>query len=738
MLRLTNINKTYITGTFSQKALNNVSLDFRKNEFVTILGPSGCGKTTLLNIIGGLDHYDSGDLIISGKSTKEFKDLDWDMYRNNSIGFIFQSHNLIPHLNVLQNVELGLTLSGVSASERKARAIEVLDEVGLKNHLHKRPNQLSGGESQRVAIARALANNPDVVLADEPTGSLDSVTSIQILELIKRIAQDKLVIMVTHNTELANKYANRIVRLKDGEVIDDTNPVAEVKELKGDFSLKKTSMNFMTAIVSSINNIRTKLGRTILTAFAGSIGIIGIALILSLSNGLDQEISAFERETLSGYPITITTSKIDFERMRTFNVEDLEAYPDTDYALAYDENRLTSFFLPNLITTDYIDYVDRYVKEVDPLGIIGIKYTHNMNLSLLRYDEGSSDYEQIYAQQLDETPTNPGSVFGFVSRFFTQLPEGDVLANNYDLIYGNMPANQPNEKKFQVVLVVDEYNRIYQSTLDNRLGFDTTTTTEFPFSSIVGLDFKLYIGSYDDETSDIAEAVDIEISGIVRIKESSNVSLFYNGFGYDQQLVDYILDNHPEEIGSVSGIYIYPDSFEDKEELADYLNAYNDQFSENSLSRIEYVDQAATFTSMVKGVIDTISIVLIAFAAISLVVSSIMIAIITYISVLERIKEIGVLRALGARKKDVSRVFNAENLVIGFVSGVVGIGVALLLIIPINRIIENLAEMPNVAKLSAWHSFFLIGISILLAFVAGLIPARIASNKDPVEALRTE
>ncbi|NLF48682.1 MAG: ATP-binding cassette domain-containing protein, partial [Acholeplasmataceae bacterium] len=701
MLRLTNINKTYITGTFSQKALNNVSLDFRKNEFVTILGPSGCGKTTLLNIIGGLDHYDSGDLIISGKSTKEFKDLDWDMYRNNSIGFIFQSHNLIPHLNVLQNVELGLTLSGVSASERKARAIEVLDEVGLKNHLHKRPNQLSGGESQRVAIARALANNPDVVLADEPTGSLDSVTSIQILELIKRIAQDKLVIMVTHNTELANKYANRIVRLKDGEVIDDTNPVAEVKELKGDFSLKKTSMNFMTAIVSSINNIRTKLGRTILTAFAGSIGIIGIALILSLSNGLDQEISAFERETLSGYPITITTSKIDFERMRTFNVEDLEAYPDTDYALAYDENRLTSFFLPNLITTEYIDYVDRYVKEVDPLGIIGIKYTHNMNLSLLRYDEGSSDYEQIYAQQLDETPTNPGSVFGFVSRFFTQLPEGDVLANNYDLIYGNMPANQPNEKKFQVVLVVDEYNRIYQSTLDNRLGFDTTTTTEFPFSSIVGLDFKLYIGSYDDETSDIAEAVDIEISGIVRIKESSNVSLFYNGFGYDQQLVDYILDNHPEEIGSVSGIYIYPDSFEDKEELADYLNAYNDQFSENSLSRIEYVDQAATFTSMVKGVIDTISIVLIAFAAISLVVSSIMIAIITYISVLERIKEIGVLRALGARKKDVSRVFNAENLVIGFVSGVVGIGVALLLIIPINRIIENLAEMPNVAKLSA-------------------------------------
>lgn len=738
MLRLTNINKTYTTGTFSQKALNNVSLDFRKNEFVTILGPSGCGKTTLLNIIGGLDHYDSGDLVISGKSTKEFKDLDWDMYRNNSIGFIFQSHNLIPHLNVLQNVELGLTLSGVSAEERKARAIEVLDEVGLKNHLHKRPNQLSGGESQRVAIARALANNPDVVLADEPTGSLDSVTSVQILELIKRISRDKLVIMVTHNTELANKYANRIVRLKDGEVIDDTNPVKEVKEMKGEFSLKKTAMNFLTAIVSSINNIRTKLGRTILTAFAGSIGIIGIALILSLSNGLDQEISAFERETLSGYPITITSSKIDYERIRTFNVENLDAYPDTDYALAYDENRLTSFFMPNTITDEYLDYVDHYVKNVDPLGIIGIKYTHNMDLSLLRYDDDIANYRQIYSQKLDETATNPGSIFGFVSRFFTQLPEGDVLANNYDLIYGAMPVNQPDERKFQVLLVVDEYNRIFKSTLENRLGFDASSTTEFPFSAIVGRDFKLFIGDYDEETDDVAEAVDIEISGIVRMKESSNVSLFYNGFGYGQELVDYIQETHPESIGSVNGIYIYPDSFEDKEELAEYLDSYNDQFEEGSLSRIDYVDQASTFTSMVKGVIDTISIVLIAFAAISLVVSSIMIAIITYISVLERIKEIGVLRALGARKKDVSRVFNAENLVIGFVSGVVGIGIALLLIIPINKIIENLAEMPNVAKLSLWHSLFLIGISILLAFVAGLIPSRIAANKDPVVALRTE
>jgi putative ABC transport system permease protein len=739
MLQLVNVNKTYVTGSFSQKALNNVTLDFRKNEFVTILGPSGCGKTTLLNIIGGLDHYDSGDLIISGKSTKEFLDRDWDMYRNNSIGFIFQSHNLIPHLNVLQNVELGLTLSGVSVAERRARAIEVLDQVGLKDHLHKRPNQLSGGESQRVAIARALANNPDVVLADEPTGSLDSVTSIQILELIKRIAQDKLVIMVTHNTELAQKYANRIVRLKDGKIIDDTNPVTEVKDLKGDFSLKKTAMSFMTAIVSSINNIKTKLGRTILTAFAGSIGIIGIALILSLSNGLDQEISAFERETLAGYPITVTGSKIDYDRIRSFNVDDMDAYPDTDYAIVYDESRLASFFLPNTITQEYIDYVDHYVRDVDPEGIVGVKYTHNMNLSLLRYNTTLSSYMPIYTEKLDDSDTSPAGVFGFVSKFFTQMPEGDVLTYNYDLIYGSSPVNDPENKKFQVLLVVDEYNRIFKSTIETRLGFDTTTQTEFPFADIVGLDFKLFVGTYDPFSSNVAqEAIDIEISGIVRMKETSNVSLFYNGFGYDQELVDYILANHPSEIGSVNGIYLYPDSFTDKEELATYLDHYNDQFEEGSLSRIDYVDQAATFTSMVKGVIDTISIVLIAFAAISLVVSSIMIAIITYISVLERIKEIGVLRALGARKKDVSRVFNAENLVIGFVSGVVGIGIALLLILPINRIIMNLADMPNVAKLSWWHSLMLILISVLLAFIAGLIPARMAANKDPVVALRTE
>ncbi|MDD5292904.1 MAG: ATP-binding cassette domain-containing protein [Candidatus Izemoplasmatales bacterium] len=738
MLRLKGIHKSYTTGTFTQKALEDVSLEFRENEFVTILGPSGCGKTTLLNIIGGLDHYDQGDLIINGKSTKDFSDEEWDMYRNNSIGFIFQSHNLIPHLNVLQNVEMGLTLSGVSAKERKERATAVLHEVGLTNHLHKRPNQLSGGESQRVAIARALANNPDVVLADEPTGSLDSVTSIQILDLIRRIAKDKLVIMVTHNAEMAEKYANRIITLKDGRTMSDSRPIVEEQEVRSTFSLKRTAMNFVTAITSSLNNIRTKLGRTLLTAFAGSIGIIGIALILALSNGLDQEIARFERETLAGYPISVTDQKFDLERIRQIDTDGLIAYPDTDFATAYDENRLAQYFLPNIITDDYVTYVDDYVNNIAPEGIAGVKYVHNMNMSLYRYTEDTSSYTRIYNETLAGSSQSPGSIFGFVSRFFTLLPDGEVLTNNYDLIYGDLPVNDEAQGKFQVLLVVDEYNRIYKSTLETRLGLDVESETEFPFSTIVGRSFKLYVGVFEEGVSDAASGLDIEISGIVRMKSGSNVSLFYNGFGYTSDLVRYIEAQYPDEIGSVNSIYLYPNSFGDKDRLKTYLESYNDQFEPASLERIDYVDQAATFTSMVRGVIDTISIVLIAFAAISLVVSSIMIAIITYISVLERIKEIGVLRALGARKKDIARVFNAENLLIGFASGIVGILVAGLMIIPINSIIERLAEMPNVAKLSPYHALFLLAISITLAFLAGYVPARIASRKDPVVALRTE
>ena len=739
MLKLKNISKTYTIGEFSQNALDNISIEFRKAEFVTVLGPSGCGKTTMLNVIGGLDHADKGDLIINDKSTKNFSDHEWDMYRNNSIGFIFQSHNLISHLSVLQNVEMGLSLSGVSLSEAKQRAVEVLDRVGLKDHIHKRPNQLSGGQSQRVAIARALANNPDVILADEPTGSLDSETSIQILDLIKEIAKDKLVIMVTHDSEMAYRYASRVVKLKDGQIIGDSNPINEELHSNSKLDLKKTAMSFKTALISSINNIRTKLGRTLLTAFAGSIGIIGIALILSLSNGLDKEIEKFERETLSGYPITVTESRLDFEKMREMSETDLEMYPDQDFATMYDENRLQSFLTENTITDDYISYVKQYVEGEGQETLSGVKYQRKVNMSLLKYmnvPQVGDAYIPVYSETIDESEdTNIGGVFGMTFSFFTLLPEGAVFSNNYDLIYGQEPVQDYENNDFQVYLVVDEYNRIYKSTLQV-LGFNTLVETQFDFDDIVGTEFKLYMGEYNVLTSDVSEAMDVTISGIIRAKEGSNVSLLFNGLGYTAELSEYLYTNFPEEVGEIDTISLYPTNFDNKELVKDYLDAYNVDLSDDD--KIEYVDQAATITSMVGGVIDTISIVLIAFAAISLVVSSIMIAIITYISVIERTKEIGVLRALGARKKDISRVFNSENLIIGFAAGVVGILVSILLIIPINIIIENLADMPNVAQLSPVHMILLISVSIFLAYIAGFVPARMASKKDPVIALRTE
>lgn len=735
MLKLKDISKTYVIGEFHQDALDNLSVEFRSSEFVTVLGPSGCGKTTLLNVIGGLDHQDHGDLFINGKSTKNFIDSEWDMYRNNSIGFIFQSHNLIPHLNILQNVEMGLSLSGVGKAERTRRAFEVLEKVGLKDHIHKRPNQLSGGQSQRVAIARALANNPDVILADEPTGSIDSVTSLQILDLIQEIAKEKLVIMVTHDSELAYKYATRVIKLKDGRIIDDSNPITQTNETSKQLNLKKTSMSFKTAFINSLNNIKTKLGRTILTAFAGSIGIIGIALILSLSNGMNQQISDFERNTLAGYPISITSSRLDLQKMRSMGAEDLTAYPaDQNYATIYDQNRIQEFLTQQTITDSYIQYVQDYINGEGQTTLAGYKVQRNANMTLLRLGTvgNVTGYQPIYT----ETTAASSSFSTYSTKTgMTLLPNGSVYQNNYDLIYGTYPVDDLVNKKAQMVLVVDEYNRIYQNTLQ-KLGFDTTTQTEFNFADIVGQDFKLYIGEYDATTSNIDDALDITISGIVRIKSDSSVPLMNNGFGYTPDIADYINTNYPDQVGNVSGIYLYPNDFKDKEMVKAYLDKFNTNLA--TADQIQYVDQAATFTSMVGGVIDTISIVLIAFAAISLVVSSIMISIITYISVLERIKEIGVLRALGARKRDISRVFNSENIIIGFVAGVVGIVISLLLIIPINLIIQKIADMPNVARLAPMHMVVLIGISVVLAFVAGLIPARMAAKKDPVVALRTE
>ncbi|MCF7923763.1 MAG: ATP-binding cassette domain-containing protein [Candidatus Izimaplasma sp.] len=736
MLKLTNISKSYSIGEFYQDALDKVNLEFRQTEFVSVLGPSGCGKTTLLNVIGGLDRADEGDLIINGKSTKDFTDREWDMYRNNSIGFVFQNHNLISHLSVLQNVEMGLSLSGANPKEKKERAIEVLDRVGLKDHIHKKPTQLSGGQSQRVAVARALANNPDIILADEPTGSLDTETGIQILDLIKEISKEKLVIMVTHDSEMAYKYANRVIKLKDGQVTDDSNPVEKGLEETGKLNLKKTSMSYVTAFVSSINNIKTKLGRTILTAFAGSIGIIGIALILSLSNGMDAEIDKFERETLSSYPILVEELFIDYLGFmdQRGSREDLESHPDIDY-ITPEKNIFEENLKENIIDNNYIEYIDSYIADEGQDTLAGYSFENKVNLSLLSNID--MEYEVVYSEKINSSgipfPNANDNVIPF-----HLMPEGGVFDDNYEIIHGDYPVQDFDEKKIEVLLSISSFNQIPEEYL-YALGFDMDNIdedTKINYSQLVDKEFKLYIGEYDIN-SDIDDAYTVIVSGITRTKPNSNISLFMrNGLVYGPEVEEYLQDTYPSEVGGIKTISLFPNDFSSKEKVLDYLDAYNINRSEET--SVYYTDQAALFTSISSGIIDAISIVLIAFASISLVVSSIMISIITYVSVIERTKEIGVLRALGARKKDISRVFNTENIIIGFTAGLTGIVIALLLMIPINIILENLSDIPNLAKLSTLHIFSLIAISIFLAFIAGLIPARIAAKKDPVVALRTE
>lgn len=867
MLKLKNIKKTYVSGDEKVEALKGINIEFRKSEFVSILGQSGCGKTTLLNIIGGLDRYTSGDLIINGKSTKDFKDRDWDAYRNYSVGFVFQSYNLIGHQTVLSNVELALTISGVSRKERKQRAIKALEEVGLKEQIHKRPNQLSGGQMQRVAIARALVNNPDIILADEPTGALDTKTSVQVMEILKKISKDKLIIMVTHNPELAEKYSSRIIKILDGKITDDSDPIEHQKEeKKKDTKKRRTSMKFLTALRLSLNNLMTKKGRTILTSFAGSIGIIGIALILAISTGVQNYINKVEEDTLSSYPITIEESTVDMSSlMQSMSGENTDNAENKEEEKVYSADIMNDMIttLSNKKQSNNLKELKKYLDDGDneiTKNSNSIKYGYDLNINLYR---ANTDNEIVRVNpstvmnafgmgDMIEAQNNSAmsSVFGSsmmtnTDICFEMLDNQQLLESQYDLVKGNWPK-QYNE----VVLVLKEDGRIDDYTLYS-LGLkdqselkdkwkavengekldENQESTSYSYDDLLNLQFKLLLNSdyyqkqnglwvnKEDDDNYLKEKINnaetVKVVGIIKQNEQSAVSTSVtSGIGYTKQLKEYVVEKsndaqivkeqkgnkdvnvfsglkfptdedtsatenltteqrmamsklsseeiakmmeaysankdasyekNLQKLGAVdidtpTSISIYPKDFESKDKISSAIEEYNqkqrdDGKEENTIS---YTDIVGTMMKSVSQIINTISYVLIAFVAISLIVSSIMIGIITYISVLERTKEIGILRAIGASKKDISRVFNAETLIIGLISGLIGIGITVLLTLPINSMIYAVTGVKVVTAVPFKAGVVLVLISMFLTIIAGLIPAKIASKKDPVIALRTE
>lgn len=895
MLELNDIKKDYVSGSTTVSALKGINLRFRDCEFVSILGQSGCGKTTMLNIIGGLDKYTSGDLKINGVSTKNYKDRDWDFYRNNSIGFVFQSYNLIPHQTVLSNVELALTLSGVSKAERKKRAIEALEKVGLGEQIHKKPNQMSGGQMQRVAIARALVNNPDILLADEPTGALDTETSVQIMELLKEISKDRLIIMVTHNPELAKDYSTRIVRLLDGVITDDSNPYsledmeadirakedakvkASEKKTKKSGKKQKTSMSFFTALSLSFNNLMTKKTRTILTAFAGSIGIIGIAMILSISNGIQLYIDRVQRDTLSSYPITLQAESIDISSMVSSMTGNSDSEEHEDKTKIY-SNDIMGDMINTMVKEVKSNNLSEFKKYIENGGsdiksyVSDIQYSYDVPLNIYMKDTSngveqlnpSTMFDSIYGEGATSTSSAMSSgmgmgMFSNSSVWNQLLGNQQVLDEQYDVLAGHWPENY-NE----VVLVADKNNEVDDYTLYS-LGlkdpeevrtlfkkmmvgesYETEKDTSYTFDEILDTEFKLVMptdmykyndvtGTWDDYSKDdkymtnvVNNGIDIKVCGIIRPNDDAVSTSLSSGIGYTAKLTEYIIEQvknseiakaqladtsvdvftgvpfdndrnteitmddvnaymatlSPEEsaqmqamtsgmsddqilqlfsaslkarttdatldsnksklgitdLDTPSQIDIYATDFDSKEKVQNIIKDYNklqqDDGKEENV--INYTDYVGIMMSSVSTIINAISYVLIAFVAISLIVSSIMIGIITYISVLERTKEIGVLRSIGASKKDVSRIFNAETLIEGFVSGALGIVVTLLLCIPANALIKHLTDISNVAQLPVAGGVILIIISMFLTFIAGLIPAKLAAKKDPVVALRSE
>ena len=837
MLQLKDIKKQYVTGDTTVQALKGINLQFRKNEFVSILGPSGCGKTTMLNIIGGLDKYTSGDLIINGVSTVEYKDADWDNYRNHSIGFVFQSYNLIPHQTVLGNVELALTLSGVGKKEKRERAVKALQQVGLGDQLNKLPNQLSGGQMQRVAIARAIVNDPEIVLADEPTGALDSETSIQVMQLLKQIAKDRLVIMVTHNPNLADKYSSRIVRLLDGQVIEDTNPYeAKDFELEHKKPGKKAAMSIWTAFSLSLRNLFTKKARTILTAFAGSIGIIGIALILSLSSGFQNYIYDVQQDALSNYPLTINSTNVDMASFfqSSGSNQDREEYPDDD--TVHSNNFLGDMFnsMTDSIVQNDLKSLKKYLEEnIDRDKISGIQYTYNFNYNIYTEDGYKlNPYEMpdVLKQMLQGN--NMAGLYESMMKSATTWSEmmdnPTLIQSQYDLLEGKWPSSAG-----EILVVVDRYNSIPDYNLyqmgfksENELIYSVMemlarqqlpdaspeeikqlaiammqsmgiqyeeSEENFSFDEILGTKYKVLLDSdyfiegqnadgqkiyvqdlEADMTDKLQSAFSLEIVGIVRLRENVSSGALSTPVVYTNALTDYIINatnasapvayqranpdidvttGKPFESGRTmdnvlslmgvadkdtpASISIYPTSFNNKAYVIDVINQYNRDMPDEQ--KISYTDYMGVLMDSVSIIINAITYVLIAFVSISLVVSSIMIGIITYISVLERTKEIGILRSIGASKRDISRVFNAETVLVGLLAGILGILVTILLNVAlINPIIASLAHIYNVASLPLGGALILIIISVLLTLVAGLIPSGIAARKDPVVALRSE
>jgi len=841
MLQLQHISKVYHTGDQEFHALKDISIRFRENEFVSILGQSGSGKTTLLNIIGGLDQYTSGDLLIQGKSTKQFKDRDWDSYRNHTIGFIFQSYNLIGHQTALSNVEIAMTLSGVSKAERKKRAIEVLERVGLKDHLYKKPSQMSGGQMQRIAIARALVNDPKVVLADEPTGALDSETSVQIMDLLKDIAKERLVIMVTHNPELAQKYSTRIVQVLDGNILSDSNPCEPTEETKQvDIQFTKTKMSFMTALVLSFNNLLTKKGRTLLTAFAGSIGIIGIALILALSNGVSDYVKKVQEDTLVSLPLTISEQN---QSNLLATSPDLSEKPYKDNHELGINTVLTNLLKKQIGKNDiasFKTYLEEHASKVGSLTK-DIRYRYNLQPFIYVSDTSNGPKSILPSTLADEVETANQTMKGYLQNlnYWSELSsDSSMLESKYDVLEGRFPQD-----KSELVLIVDENNQISDlllyslrfkdpSELNDTKKLDELSSQTYQYSDFIGKTFKavvntnrfvkennLWLNKIDNASymkTQIENGLQLKIVGVLRQKDgtSSGVNTPSGGIAYTSALIDYtseyiqnsdivkeqeanqnlnvftgkdfakdpkpfssenlteeekiqLAKMTPEEqaqyvqqyndnsastyeenlakMGVINkskpaAIELYTSSFQQKQDLKEFINAYNTAKKEAGEDDkvLAYSDDIQTIMSSITTLVGVVTTVLVGFVAISLIVSSIMISIITYISVLERTKEIGILRAMGASKKDIRRIFTAETAIEGFISGVLGIAITLLATFPINAIVAKMTNVENVAQLPKEVALILIGISIVLTMLAGLIPSRIAAKKDPVESLRSE